>query len=240
MYLKKKSWVYVLCIVLILIALFVGLSYARFVDEMPNEFPPTFVINLDNRQDRMKEIRTEFKDWPVPIERISAIKLSPGWKGCFASHLKCIQTAKDRNYPWVVILEDDCILTQNAIHRFQELLPFLWNNRQRWDMFNGGVTYLKHHKRISRNPSVYEVHGYATNFYMVHNSAYDRILNGCPAHHKYYKDPVDVHYANTFRIWTCTPYLSGQRPGKSDIGEEKVEDYTEVFDLAERTLLESE
>jgi len=237
---KKLSRSFVVCIVLIFTVSLVALSYFRFVDEMPKEFPPTFVINLDKRQDRMNEIKTEFKHWPVSIERISAIKLSPGWKGCFASHLKCIQIAKDRNYPWVVILEDDCILTPNAIHRFHELLPFLWNNRRRWDMFNGGVTYLKQHTQISRKPSIHEVYGYAANFYMVHQAAYNRILNGCPKNPEHYKDPVDVYYTDTFRIWTTTPYLAKQRPGESDIGEKMVKDYTGLFDVAERTLLESE
>lgn len=235
MYLKKfKSLL--LFTLLIIVVIIVGILY--FTRERIH-FPPTFVINLDERTDRMKEITDEFRNWPVPVERISAIRLSPGWKGCSASHLKCIQIAKERNYSWVLILEDDCILTSNAGQRFQSLLPFLWKNRNHWDMFNGGLTYLKHHTKISHNPPMYEAYGFTTNFYIVHKSVYNRVLNEHPKHPDNFKNPIDVYYADTFRIWTSTPYLSKQRPGQSDIGENQTEDYTDLFDTAERTLLES-
>jgi GR25 family glycosyltransferase involved in LPS biosynthesis len=232
----KKIKLLLLFILLIVAFIIVGI-FVWNRDRMT--FPPTFVLNLDERTDRMKEIRDEFRNWPAPVERISAIRMSPGWKGCSASHLKCIQIAKERNYPWVLILEDDCILTANASQRFQSLLPFLWKNRNRWDMFNGGLTYLKHHTKVSQNPPIYEVYGFTTNFYIVHNSVYDRVLNGYPIHPDNFEKAIDVYYADTFRIWTSTPYLSKQRPGKSDIGEKPTEDYTDLFDTAERTLLQS-
>jgi GR25 family glycosyltransferase involved in LPS biosynthesis len=234
MFLKKRVWIYWACILLTLIVLGTYL----LTDYATPKHPYTFVINLDKRTDRMNEIKEEFRHWPVPIERISAIKQSPGWKGCSASHLKCIQLAKERNYPWVVILEDDCILTPNASQRFQELLPFLWKNRHGWDIFNGGVTHLKHHTRIAWNPSIYEVYAYAANFYMVHNSVYDRILRGHPKIIADFKIPIDVYYADTCRIWTITPYIARQRVGtKSDIDNRSGEDRDSIFDESEAMLV---
>jgi hypothetical protein len=107
-------------------------------------------------------------------------------------------------------------------------------------MFNGGVTFLKHHTRISQSPRIYEVYGYAANFYMVHKAVYDRILDGHPTSPDDYKDPIDVYYANAFRIWTSTPYIAKQRPGKSDISEQPTDDYTDFFDTSERILLSDE
>jgi len=151
--------------------------------------------------------------------------------------------AKERGLPWILILEDDCVLKPDAARRFQALLPFLWENRTRWDMFNGGVTALKKHKRISYHPPVYEVYGYAANFYLVHQGSYDRILNGHPSNSAEFKDPIDVYYADEFRIWTTTPYLAAQRPGPSDINDSQkkgVSDYTSVFDKAEQKLLQTQ
>ena len=195
-------------------------------------FPPTLVINLDSRVDRMNEITKEFAMWPVSVERISAVKHSPGWKGCSASHLKCIKLAKERNYPWVVIIEDDCTLSSNAVQQFQSLLPYLWNNRDHWDIFYGGVTFLNHKSRISYSPPIYEVSGYTTHFCLIHKSTYNSILN------RYnYSQPIDKYYANNFIIWTTTPYFAKQRPGESDIELGKKTDYNDLFDRSEKELL---
>jgi hypothetical protein len=110
-------------------------------------------------------------------------------------------------------------------------------------MFNGGVTALKQHTRVSRTPNIHEIYGYAANFYLVHQGAYDRILTGHPTDPSTFKDPIDVYYADSFRIWTTVPYLSAQRPGKSDINETErndKSDYTSAFDEAEQKLLRSQ
>jgi GR25 family glycosyltransferase involved in LPS biosynthesis len=76
---------------------------------MEINFPPVFVINLEDRKDRWAEIQESFRNWPVQLERIDAVRASPGWKGCFESHKKVVQLAKDKGYPWVLVLEDDCM-----------------------------------------------------------------------------------------------------------------------------------
>ena len=198
-------------------------------------FPPTLLINLDKRTDRMEEINTEFKDWPVPVERVSAVEHKPGWKGCSASHLKCMRIAKERNYPWVVILEDDCILTPNALRRFQSILPFLWATRDRWDVFLGGPTYLGSHVRISHNPNIHQVYGLKTHFCLLNQNSYNRVLNDHPPTLEDYKVQIDVFYAEKYRLWTMPPFIARQRPSESSI-EDKFEDSTAAFEEAEQKL----
>ena len=200
------------------------------------QFPPSLMINLDSRKDRMSEFTQEFQSWPVTVERISAVKYNPGWKGCSASHLKCVKLAKERNYPWVLVMEDDCILTPGASEQFQALLPYLWENRDHWDIFYGGVTVIKKSKRISGSPAIFEVSCFAAHFCLIHNTSYTKILNNHPESIDDYKDPIDVYYANTLRIWTTVPFFAKQRPSKSDI-EEGVKDYTELFNHSEQKLL---
>jgi hypothetical protein len=188
----------------------------------------------------MEKITKEFKDWPVPIERISAVKYKPGWKGCSASHIKAVKLAKDRNYPWVVILEDDCILTPIAVKQFQSLLPYLWKNKTRWDIFYGGVSIV-HEKpqiRISYSPPIYQTIAYTTHFCLIHKSTYDRILSNYPTNIVDYKLQIDVYYSEILRIWTTTPFFAFQDSGKSDISSKGITDYTEKFKESERILLE--
>lgn len=228
---NRKNLKYLLALVLL-----VGICVYLFL-RAAAPFPPTLLINLDARTDRLKEISEEFRAWLVPVERVSAVKYSPGWKGCSASHLKCVSIAKERDYPWVIIIEDDCILTPNALKQFQSLLPYLWANRNNWDIFYGGTTFLEKKERISIEPPIYNVSGFTTHFCLIHKASYDKILNGYPTDPADFKTQIDVYYAENFRIWTTTPFFAKQRPGKSDIGSQETEDYNAFFDKAEKQLL---
>ena len=166
------KWQYMI----IMLAIIIGLSFLIRSFAMQNQnqtamqFPPTLVINLDSRQDRMSEFTQEFRNWPTSVERVSAVKYSPGWKGCAASHLKCVKLAKERKYTWVLVVEDDCTLTPGASKQFQAVLPYLWQNRDRWDIFYGGVTHIKKSKRISHSPQMFEVTCVTAHFCLIHSS----------------------------------------------------------------------
>ena len=234
---SKIKWEYVIFVIVMILGIAVLCQTSVTSSQGSQmEFPPTLVINLDSRQDRMREFTTEFRNWPVTVERVSAIKYSPGWKGCSASHLKCVKIAKERKYPWVLIVEDDCTLSADAAEKFQELLPFLWANRDRWDIFYGGVTSIKKYERISYSPAIFQVYCFAAHFCLIHSDSYNKILNNHPWAIEDYKDPIDVYYAESLRIWTTAPFIAKQRPSKSD-RETGVKDYTEFIGRAEKKLL---
>ena len=215
-----------LVILVLLFSILVYFWYTQY------SFPPTLLINLDHRTDRLAEIQNEFRNWPSPVERVPAVRLSPGWKGCSASHLNCIKLAKQRGYPWVLVLEDDCMLTPGAIRRFQEMLPVLWNTRSQWDIFYGGSTYLTDYSHKVK--TLYEVKGYAAHFCLIHKNSYDLILEKYPKN----EGPIDVFYRDHLRIWTVAPFIAIQRPSKSDIGK-KDADYQKLFKEAEEKLLQN-
>jgi hypothetical protein len=213
-------------LVIILILCFLIIFFYK-----PYSFPPTLLINLDHRTDRLNEIRNEFRNWPTPVERVPAVRLTPGWKGCSASHLNCIRLAKQRGYPWVLVLEDDCMLTPEATRRFQEMLPVLWDTRSQWDIFYGGTTFLKDYSHKIK--TLYEVKGFTTHFCLVHKNTYNLILEKYPKK----EGPIDVFYSDHLRIWTAAPFLAIQRPSKSDIGKDA--DYKDLFKEAEKKLLQN-
>lgn len=202
------------------------------------EYPPTLVINLDERPERWERIQHDFQDWVTPVERVSAIRHSPGWKGCSASHLHCVRIAKERNYPWVIIIEDDCKPMENAKQRFVDLLPLLWSRRDDWDMFFGGSSRILHHSIVSLEHNIYQFYGYSAHFYLVHRDAYDRILTQHPTELDMFNDPIDVYYPKHFRLWITSPFLARQYPGESDIQHEFV-DYSRHYNMSEQLLNDS-
>jgi GR25 family glycosyltransferase involved in LPS biosynthesis len=197
--------------------------------------PKTLVLNLSHRTDRWSDIEKEFKDWYTPIEKVSAIQYSPGWKGCSSSHRKAVEIAKERNYPWVLIVEDDCLLLEDACERFQSLLPYLWKHRDDWDIFLGGLSHFtKKSSIVSSNPPIFKVKGYAAQFCLIHSKTYNRILRDIPADPEKVTKPkiIDVYYANRLRLWTTVPYLSVQQPSHSNILVRET-NYTNNFKRAE-------
>lgn len=186
------------------------------------EFPKILVINLSNRKDRWKDIQEEFKHWPEPLHRIPAIKRKVGWKGCTLSHQKAVRYAKEHHFPWVLLLEDDCQLEKDALKRFQELLPILWDQRSDWDVFSGGISYSDSNPSIIQdNPPILQAKGRAAHFCLVHESTYDIIL-----HMK--MEVIDMFYENKLQVWITLPYLAIQAPSHSSI-EKKFTNYSNAF-----------
>lgn len=101
-----------------------------------NLFPPTWIIedtsplripsskwlciNLDERLDRLREITRHMEDLEIEFERIPAIKNSNGALGCMDSHIQCLNTAILHNFPYVIIMEDDCefLINQTEIDNY--------------------------------------------------------------------------------------------------------------------------
>jgi GR25 family glycosyltransferase involved in LPS biosynthesis len=88
-----------------------------------------FVINLDHRQDRLKEFLVEFKKMGYPedkLERFSGIldKGNPPL-GCLKSHLSILKIARDRGYKKIIIFEDDFeFILEDSLDLYNNLNDF--------------------------------------------------------------------------------------------------------------------
>jgi len=97
-------------------------------------FKHTLFINLASRSDRLEHVQKELKKMNIEAERINAIKMAEGAIGCTLSHIRCLELAKERQYPHVFIVEDDItflqpdLLSEN-IKKFEENVEL-----QRWDV----------------------------------------------------------------------------------------------------------
>ena len=66
-----------------------------------------FYINLDSRTDRREQFEEECCKLNLLVERFPAVARTPGGLGCSYSHRDVIALAKKREYPYVIIFEDD-------------------------------------------------------------------------------------------------------------------------------------
>lgn len=95
----------------------------------------TLFINLDHRTDRYQHAMQEFAKIGIEgyVERFSAVRTASGNIGCTMSHIKCLETAIHRNYPYVFICEDDITFTNPEL--FMENLTKVYNNSNiEWDV----------------------------------------------------------------------------------------------------------
>lgn len=107
----------------------------------------TLYINLETRTDRLNHVKKELEKMKINGERINAVKTTDGAIGCTLSHIRCLELAKERQYPHVFIIEDDITFLQpellcENLKKFQENLEL-----QRWDVLiiggNNCPPYMK-------------------------------------------------------------------------------------------------
>jgi GR25 family glycosyltransferase involved in LPS biosynthesis len=97
-------------------------------------FKHTFFINLASRPDRLQHVQQELKKMNIEAERINAIKMAEGAIGCTLSHIRCLELAKERQYPHVFIVEDDITFLQPEL-LCENLKKFEENEElQCWDV----------------------------------------------------------------------------------------------------------
>jgi len=169
-----------------------------------------YIINLKHRTDRYDHMVNEMEKLPVSYEFVEGI--IDETKTCFQSHKKCISLAKENNLPYVLVLEDDAMFTENVVEIFKK--TFNEVQQLNWDMFYLGANLQSPATRIS-NSLVKLTGAYTTHAYIVHERFYDMILNLI-----HYNREIDVHYRDLMsnhNIYMCDPMVAYQLPSYSDL-----------------------
>jgi GR25 family glycosyltransferase involved in LPS biosynthesis len=178
-------------------------------------------INLPHRTDRYEHVTNEVKKLTLnSFEIVEGI--IDETKTCFQSQKKCIRIAKEKKLPYVLVLEDDVIFTDNAQQQFEDAFNVV--NEMQWDMLFLGANLQKPAEQIANN--VLKINGaYAAHAYMVHERFYDTILN-LP-----HTCEMDVHYHNLMaehNVYMCDPMIAYQLPSHSDL-QNGYRDYNEAM-----------
>lgn len=137
--------------------------------------PHILYINLDIRKDRLEKIQNELKKVDLVGERITAFYTPPhGFIGCTLSHIQAIKTARERGWPYVLILEDDFQFVVDKTTFEESIRSFFYKNIDfdvlllSYNLFNSeSVDNL-----IGRAISVQTASGY-----IVHSRFYDILLS---------------------------------------------------------------
>lgn len=194
-------------------------------------FPPVLVINLDHRTDRWARIAGQCERLGLAYERVPALRDAQGWIGCGRSHRRCIEIAKERGLPWVLILEDDCEFDADGIALFRSLLPRLWSRRGEWERFSGGPhfgtgRFEPELRLFDHDFHLFRMRGLGNHFDLINSSAYDAILAYDPMTDR----EIDVFYLNAagrldapIRSICGYPHIGRQGAGPSDITPETAE-----------------
>ena len=190
-----------------------------------------YVINLKEREDRMKKIMILFKDFN--IIRVDAIKYIPGSIGCFLSHQKCIKIAKEKKLSNIMVIEDDCIdfnenFDINNSKEFTKRLSNIKNTLDNapltsWDIFLGGCGKVFYDNIIGKTKLgsidldfAQVSKAYGTHMICYNSSSYDFFLEYDPINIKPFI-PIDAYWSNSLKALVCVPFIVSQDDGRSDI-----------------------
>jgi len=97
-----------------------------------SEIKHAFYINLESRPDRKVHVESQLRLVGISAKRFNAIKLANGALGCSMSHLKCLQMAKENEWPHVLICEDDITFTNPGLF-IKQCNKFL-SKQKNWDV----------------------------------------------------------------------------------------------------------
>ena len=170
-------------------------------------FDKILYINLDFCKDRNEHMLKQFEHLSIKkkqIQRISATHTPiNGHRGCALSHIKALETAIDKGWKNVLILEDDCdfFLPVKYINPFIDY--FFSQVNDQWDIFllggNVGKKEPSHWNHIYRVLESTNAHAYAVNRHYMpillenFKEAYTLLLEDAfPILSK--KTPIDKHW----------------------------------------------
>lgn len=204
-------------------------------------------INLDHRVDRKDYVLGQLATIGVlNPERFPAIKMTAGNVGCALSHIRCIEMAKTRDWPQVLICEDDITFMDAGV--FINSLGQFLESETSWDVLVLGGNNCPPFSIIS--DYYIRVHNIQTTTgYIVKKEYYDVLLANFkeglvnllrePEKKKLFS--IDIWWKQlqqTDRWFLLTPLTVVQAYDFSDI-EGKMTDYRRMMlDLDKRELIE--
>ena len=134
-----------------------------------------FYINLESRQDRKIHVENQLKNVNINCaQRFSAIKLPNGRIGCSMSHLKCLQIAKENNWPHLLICEDDILFLKPDLFK-RNLTKFLESNIS-WDVVLLAGNNIPPYQRICEE-YIKVSRCQTTTAYLIKSHYYDTLMN---------------------------------------------------------------
>lgn len=195
-----------------------------------------YYINLDSRTDRKQAVEKELNTMGWKYNRFSAIKNKNGRIGCSMSHLQLIKMAKEKDLPYIVIIEDDIHFTKpkwyneklgELLKEFSDYDVVLLAGNLRNPVKKVADTVLQIKKSWTTTGYIVQKHYYQT---LIDNitEGIAHLIREPEKHYMYAIDAYWMKLQNTGKWYIVYPRTVTQRPEYSDI-EGEYKDYTHLF-----------
>lgn len=160
-----------------------------------NEIDNNFKINLNVIPTHIKsmnvgkllskfELKSEYKNFALRSfgkQYLEYCENSPYWLGCSFGHYMAITMAKQNNWPYVIIFEDDVVFVDDFKNKIQEIWESLPDNFETF-VFGYDVVNMakinsdqKLYNKLLYNGAGFKYCG--AHSYIVNENAYDKVLN---------------------------------------------------------------
>jgi GR25 family glycosyltransferase involved in LPS biosynthesis len=143
-------------------------------DTLPELLQYTLYINLESRKDRLKNIETQMKNMGIKGERVNAVHMTDGAVGCTLSHIRCLEMAKARGWPYVFICEDDILFLNPELLK-ENLQKFSENIGISWDVVILGGNNCPPYNRVA-DYCIRVYNNQTTTGYIARSSYYDTLI----------------------------------------------------------------
>lgn len=160
-------------------------------------FKNTFFINLEHRTDRLEHIEKQFSIMGIKGERINAVKSKNGAIGCTLSHIRAIETAKQRGYKEVCIMEDDIEFKNPELFK-QQIKKFSENKEIQWDILLIAANIVPPYQKID-DYCCRIWNAQTTTGYIVKKGMYDVLLEN-------FKESAKLQMQNSIPTGTYNPF----------------------------------
>lgn len=200
-------------------------------------FEKVYVINLERRQERVKEFFDRLPtDWPfkrpVRYEALDGGIVSPpdwwnggnGAWGCYKTHLRILEDCLNHGTQSVLILEDDAICVEGfcgKVKQFQNHLP------EDWEMIYLGGQHIQENIRLPRKINDWVYHPFNVNRCHCYGFRGRRMIERAYRHLNDFSQwkvdhHVDHYLGELHKVMECGLYvprewLVAQSEGQSDI-----------------------
>jgi len=215
----------------------------KFNEFLNEYFDQIYVINLDHRTDRLKEVNSLLKKYNINFKRQSGVFLkekypdvlnnttntsSLGHLGCVLSHVNCCVDALNNNYDKILVLEDDINFIPEHINSINYDKLFEEVNNVDWGLFYLGGTYNDKLHKVSTHLDRPTGSVLGTQSVGYSKTVIDKIGKKIPSDPEYYIKnnrlarvlPIDVIYSRSFARMRCiavNPIVCVQNTSISDI-----------------------
>jgi GR25 family glycosyltransferase involved in LPS biosynthesis len=153
------------------------------------------------------------------------IKYIQGMIGCKASHVEIVKIAKDRNYKYILILEDDIEFILNWEYHLKNSINSLNENNIDFDMLYFTNNHSKKYDQIT-DFIVKPTYGLQTGGYILKNSLFDYIIdnafNSGREIDNFYAENIQNNTTYNFNVYGICPNIINQIENYSSIENKNV------------------